>query len=117
MPIPLSGGAGFQSTKVMARSSGVGGNTSTASALGLPGTAMPVTSNSKRRQAPAILFALAIWWPLSQTLARKLMPSKWSWIRLPAYSAGAMNCVRYHQDDRNALSGGIGILEKFSPIG
>src|ERR1039458_10021258 len=67
-PIPLSGGSGFQSTKVMARSPGSGGKISMASALAPPGRAAAVTSNSNRRQAPVSRSEAAICWPFSQTL-------------------------------------------------
>src|ERR1035437_3441316 len=116
-PMPLSGGNGFQSTKVMARSPGSGGKISTASALLSPGLAAAVTSNSKRRQAPASLSEAAICLPLNQTLARKLMPSKPSQSVLPRYSAGSLNSVRNHHDLRKGLSAGIGALEKLKPMG
>ena len=54
-----------------------------ASELVPPGLAAAVTSNSNSRQAPAILSAEAIWRSLSQTLARKLIPSKQSQMELP----------------------------------
>ncbi|PYQ54958.1 MAG: hypothetical protein DMF78_03855 [Acidobacteria bacterium] len=45
-PMSLSGGMGFQSTQLTARSVGVGAKTSTATALRAPGRARPVTSSS-----------------------------------------------------------------------
>ena len=116
-PMPLSGGSGFQSTKVMARSPGSGGKISMASALVPPGLAAAVMSNSKRRQAPASFPEAAICLPLSHTLARKLMPSKLSQSVLPRYSAGSLNSVRNHHGLWNGLSSGMGALEKLNPMG
>src|SRR5215472_2792447 len=115
-PIPLSGGSGFQSTKVMARSPGSGGKISTARALVSPGFAAAVTRNSNRRQDPASLSEAATCLPLSQALARKLMPSKPSQSVLPRYSAGSLNSVRNHQGLRKGLSSGMARLEKFTPM-
>src|SRR5215471_15143924 len=115
-PMPLSGGSGFQSTNVMARSPGSGGKTSIASALDSPGRATAVMSNSNRRQAPASLSEAAICLPLSHTLARKLSPSKPSQAVLPRISAGILNSVRNHHGLRKGLSSGIGRLEKFTPM-
>ena len=67
----LVGRRGFQSTNVIARSCGCGGNISMARTFGRPALGPPsVTSNSKSRQAPARSVARPICWPLSQTFAR-----------------------------------------------
>src|ERR1035437_1248072 len=115
-PMPLSGGSGFQSTKVMARSPGSGGKISMASALVSPGLAAAVAANSKTRQAPASLSEAAIGLPFSQTLARKLIPSNPSQSVLPRYSAGSLNSVRNHHGWRKGLSAGMGALEKLKPM-
>src|ERR1017187_564226 len=112
----LSGGSGFQSTKVMPRSWGVGANTSTASAFVALVLVSAVTSNSNKRHAPAILAAVAICFPFSHTLARKLMPSNPSHRVLLLYSAGIQNSVRYHHDLANGLSSGRPKFEKFRPM-
>src|ERR1035438_9846021 len=101
----------------MARSPGSGGKISMASALAPPGLAAAVTSNSNRRQAPASRSAAAICWPFSQTLARKLMPSKPSHSVLPRYSAGNWNSVRNHHGLWKGLASGMGALGKFEPMG
>src|ERR1035437_6688481 len=116
-PMPLSGGNGFQSTKVMARSPGSGGKISMASALVSPGLAAAVTSNSNRRQAPVSFSEPAMFSPFSQTLARKLMPSKPSQIVLPRYSAGSLNSVQKNHGLWKGLSAGMGALEKLNPMG
>ena len=69
-PMSLSGMPGFQSTKVMERSSGSGAYTSTASALAAPGRMASVTLNSNKRHAPAMLPESAMRLPFSHTLAR-----------------------------------------------
>ena len=68
-PMFLSAGVGFQSTHMIARSSGSGPKTSTASALA-PATAIPVTSNSKCRNVPTTSVAVPICRPFSQMFAR-----------------------------------------------
>ncbi len=50
-------------------------------------------------------------------LVTYLIPSKPSHTVLPLYSAGSLNSVRYLQDCRNGLAGGIGRVEKSSYIG
>src|SRR5690348_9842974 len=113
----LSGGMGFQSTKVMARSPGPGGKTSTARALARPGSTAAVTLYSNRRQAPAMRSGEAIRLPFIQTAARKLMPEKRSQAVLPRKDSGTGNSVRYHQECRKGLSGGISMLEKLAASG
>jgi hypothetical protein len=110
----LSGGIGFQSTKVMARSPGVGADTSTARAFA-PGRATPVTSISWTRNAPAVFAASAIFLPLSQASKRKLTPPIRSHSVRPAASSGSVNTVRYHQGTAKGLSAGIGTFEKLVP--
>ena len=66
----LSGGEGFQSTKVMPRSFSRGANTSTASTLLAPGRAAAVMSSRYDRKAPPISSGSLIRLPFSQTLAR-----------------------------------------------
>ena len=46
-----------------------------------------------------------------------MIPSKRSQNARPGGEAGSANSVRYHQDERNGLSPGMGRLEKFFPIG
>src|SRR6266567_2541589 len=69
-PMFLSGGAGFQSTNVIARSFSVGEKTSTARTFGFPASAASVMLNSQVRQAPATSSFFPICFPLSQILAR-----------------------------------------------
>src|SRR3954469_26063037 len=83
IPISLSGGIGAQSTSVIARSRGCGGNTSTARAFISPVLAADVTSNWNRRQVPITLSDEAIRTPFIQTFVRKLIPSKPSQKFLP----------------------------------
>jgi hypothetical protein len=116
-PIILSGGEGFQSTKVMARSVGVGAATSIARTLVSPARMNDDTSSSNTREAPAICFESATSRPLSQMAARKLRPSSRSQWVLPLASTGTGNSVRYHHGTRYGLSSGISRLEKFWPIG
>ncbi len=110
----MSGGIGFQSTKVIARSPGVGAVTRTASAF-TPGAAAPVTSSSWMRKAPAVFAASAILRPFSQASKRKLTPAKRSHSVRPAASRGRVNSVRYHHGTANGLSAGIATFEKFVP--
>src|SRR5579885_917142 len=102
----LSGGVGFQSTQVMPRSFFLGAKTSTASAFFLPGSSVLVTSNSYVRYVPATSSASATFWPLSQLLARQLIPRKFSHPVLPLPS-GTVNSVRYHQEQANGLPFGM----------
>src|SRR5450756_1118175 len=61
-PMFLSGGAGFQSTKVIARLFSVGAHTCTASTF-VPGLTAEVTLNSYVLHAPATWFELPICFP------------------------------------------------------
>ena len=68
-PIFLSGGAGFQSTKVIARLFSVGAHTCTARVF-VPVWRAEVMLNSYVRHAPATSFELAICFPFRKMLAR-----------------------------------------------
>src|SRR3954447_13201694 len=92
----LSGGVGFQSTKLIAKSVTLGANTSTASVF-FPAFTNFVTSNSWMWYAPATSFASANCLPLIQMFARQLIPSKCSANCLFAFAGGTVNSVRYHQ--------------------
>src|SRR6266436_87197 len=116
IPMFLSGGAGFQSTQVSAKSSGCGGNTSTASVLTPPGLATSEISNSKMRKVPATSFASAILCPFNQIFALKLIPSKCNDNFCPRLFSAIRNSVLYHQELRKGLSSGIATFEKFCPI-
>ena len=69
-PMFLSGGVGFQSTHMKARSWGSGPTTATATAFASPGRTSPLTSSSCRRNAPTTSSDPATRAPLSQTVAR-----------------------------------------------
>ena len=45
------------------------------------------------------------------------MPPKFSQMVLPLKLAGSTNSLRYHQGMMKGLSGCIGMLEKFVPMG
>src|SRR5438034_11120352 len=113
----LSGGVGFQSTQVIARSRGCGAKTSTATTLRAPARANRVMSNSYRRNVPATSFLVAARVPFTHTFARKLMPLKFSHSVRPRIDASRSNSLRYHQETLYGLSAGFGSSANWPPIG
>ena len=88
-----------------------------ASALVPPGLAAAVTSNSKRRQAPASLIGSGDLFAVQPDVGAEVDAVETQPERLARYSAGSWNSVRNHHGWRNGLSGGMGALEKLKPIG